>query len=84
LLTTKLQYATLKDKLQNDAYKLNQTITERSLTICIQKTKLMTFKGRDPVRSKIVIDKTMMEQVNSFIYLENFIAYESGVGSDSK
>jgi len=30
-------------------------ITEYGLTVTVQKTKLMAFKGRDPVRTEIVI-----------------------------
>ena len=65
-----------EDNLQKAAYKLNQIITEHDLTISVQKTKLMAFKGRDPVRSKIVIDNKITEQVNSFSYLGNLIYYE--------
>ena len=36
----------------------------------------MTFKGRDPVRTKIVIDNKIIEQVSSFNYLGNMISYE--------
>ena len=54
-------------------YKLNQIITEYGLTISVQKTKSMTFKGRDPVRTKTVIDNKIVEQVNSFNYLGNMI-----------
>jgi hypothetical protein len=35
----------------------------------------MAFKGRDLVRTKIVIDK-IVEQVNSFNYLGNMISYK--------
>ena len=41
-----------EDNLQRAAHKLNQTITEYGLTICVQKTKSMAFRGRDPVRTK--------------------------------
>ena len=60
-----------EDNLQKAAYKLNQIITEYSLTISVQKTKSMAFKGRDPVRNKIVIDNKIIEKVNSFNYLGN-------------
>jgi hypothetical protein len=43
-----------KDNIQETAYKLNQIITARSLTISVQKTKLITLKGREPFRGKIV------------------------------
>ena len=36
----------------------------------------MAFKGQDPVRTKIVIDNKIIEQVNSFNCLGNMIAYE--------
>jgi hypothetical protein len=32
--------------------------------ISVQKTKSMAFRGRDPVRTKIVIDNKIIEQVN--------------------
>jgi len=41
-----------EDTLQNAACKLNQIIPEYGSIISVQTTKLMTFKGRDPVRSK--------------------------------
>ena len=31
----------------------------------------MAFKGRDPVRTEIVIDNRIIEQANSFNYLGN-------------
>jgi len=46
--------------LQKAAHKLNRLITEYGLTISIQKTKSVTFKGRDKVRTKIVIDNRTM------------------------
>jgi hypothetical protein len=44
----------------------------------------MSFRGRDPVRTKIVIDNEIIEQVNSFNYLENTISYEKELGIDNK
>jgi transcription initiation factor TFIIIB Brf1 subunit/transcription initiation factor TFIIB len=60
-----------EDNLQKAAQKLNQIITEYGLTTFVQKTKSMTFKGRDPVRTKIVIDN----KIKIFNYLGN-ISYE--------
>ena len=65
-----------EDNLQTATHKLNQIITEYGLTISVQKTKSMAFRGRDPVRTKIVIDNKIIEQVNSFNYLGNMISYE--------
>jgi hypothetical protein len=44
-----------KDNLQTAIYKLNKIITEYGLTISTDKSKVMAFKGRDPTRSKRVI-----------------------------
>ena len=44
----------------------------------------MAFRGRDPVRTKIVIDNTIMEQVNSLNYLGNMISYENEMDIDNK
>jgi len=73
-----------EDNLQRAAHKLNQIITEYGLTIFVQKTKSMAFRGRDAVRSKIVIDNKITEQVNSFNYLGNMISYEKELDIDNK
>jgi hypothetical protein len=73
-----------KDNLQRAAHKLNQTITDYCLTISVQKTKSMAFRGRDPVRTKIVIDNKIIEQANSFNYLGNMISYEKELDIDNK
>ena len=44
----------------------------------------MAFKGRDPVRTKIVIDNKIIEQVNMFNYLGNMISYEKELDIDNK
>jgi hypothetical protein len=44
----------------------------------------MAFKGQDPIRSKIVIDNKIIEQVNSFTYLGNLISYENEMDIDNK
>jgi len=75
--------ADTEDNLQKAVHKLNQIITVYGLTISIQKTKSMAFKGWDPVRTKIVIDNKIIE-VNSFNYLGNMISYEKELGIDNK
>jgi len=59
-------------------HKLNQIITEYGLTISVQKTKSMAFKGGDLARTKIVIDNKIIEEVNSFNYLGNMIRKRTG------
>ena len=44
----------------------------------------MAFKGRDPVRTKIVIDNNIIEQVNLFNYLGNMISCEGELDIDNK
>jgi len=73
-----------EDKLQRAAHKLNEIITEHGLTISVQKTKSMAFRGRDPLRTKIVINNKIIEQVNSFNYLGNMISYEKELDTDNK
>ena len=78
-----LQLLSLAGNNPLNPYKLNQIITEYGLTISVQKTKSMAFKGWDPVRTKIVIDNKIIEQVNSFNYLGN-IFYEKELDIDKK
>jgi hypothetical protein len=44
----------------------------------------VAFKGRDPIRSKIVIGNKTIEQVNSCNYLGNLISYENEMDIDNK
>ena len=73
-----------EDNLQKAAYKLNQIITERGLTASVQKTELVPFKGRQPVKSKIVMDNKITEKVSSFNCLGNLVSCEEEVDIDSK
>jgi len=70
--------------LQKAAHKLYQILTEYGLTISAQKTKPMAFKGRVPVRTKIVIDNEIIEHVNLFNYLRNVISYEGELDIGNK
>jgi purine-nucleoside phosphorylase len=44
----------------------------------------MAFKGGDPVRTKIVIENKIIEQVNLFNYLGNMISYEGELDIGNK
>ena len=68
--------ADTEDNLQKAAHKLNHIITEYGLAISVQETKLIVFERQDPVRTKIVIDNKIIEQVKLFNYLGNMISYE--------
>ena len=68
--------ADTEDNVQKCEHKLNQIITEYGLSIFVQKTKWMAFKGRDTVRTKIIIDNKIIEQVHMLNYLGITISYE--------
>ena len=70
--------------LQKAVHKLNQIITEYGLSISVQKTKSMAFKGRDPVQTKNVIDNKIIEQVNLFNCLGNIISCEGELDIDNE
>jgi hypothetical protein len=44
----------------------------------------MAFKGQDSIRSKVVIDNKIIEQVKPFNYLGNLISYENEMDIDNK
>jgi hypothetical protein len=71
------------DNSQKAAHKLNHLITEYGLTISVQKRKSLAFKGRDPIRTKIVIDNKIKEEVNMFNNLGNMISYAKELDIDS-
>jgi hypothetical protein len=73
-----------EDNFQTAIYKLNKIITDYSLTISTDKSKVIAFKGRDPTRSKIVINNEIIEQVNTFNYLRNLVSYEKEKYIDNK
>jgi hypothetical protein len=47
------------------------------------KSKVIAFKGQVPVRSKIVKDTVLLEQVNMFAYLGCKVSYEKEKGTAS-
>ena len=53
------------------------------LKVDFQVISSVTFKGRDPVRTKIVIENKIIEKVNSFNCLGN-ICYEKELDIDNK
>jgi len=58
-----------EDKLQKSVYILNQMSKDHNLKTSADKTKIMAFKGKHLVRSKIEIDGSILEQVKQFNYL---------------
>ena len=58
-----------EDKLQKSVYILNQFSKDYNLKISIDKTKIMAFKWKHLVRSKIEIDGSILEHLRQFNYL---------------
>jgi len=75
-----------EDKLQKSVYILNQMSTEYNLKISMDRTKIMAFKGKHLVHSKIEIDGSILEQVRQFNYLgcELSLDGEPGFGGGKK
>jgi hypothetical protein len=67
--------ANSEDNLQRGLHALHQTVQTFGMKILHRKTKIMAFKGTEPIRSKIVIDN-MIEQVNTLTYLGCNISYQ--------
>ena len=61
--------ASSENELQLATYKLNQIIEKYNMKISINKTKVLAFKGKENVRSKIIINDKPIEQVSSFKFL---------------
>jgi hypothetical protein len=76
--------ANSEDNLQRGLHALYQTVQTFGTKISYQKTKIMAFKGTEPIRSKIVIDNVISEQVNTFTYLGCNISYQEEKDTHSK
>jgi len=49
----------------------------KTLKLSTSPTKTMAFNGRDPVRSKIVINNNIIEQINIFSYPGYSVSYQN-------
>jgi hypothetical protein len=66
-----------EDALQISIHKLETFSSKYGLKISKSKTKTMAFKTRDPVRSKVVINNNIIEQINTSTYLGCSISYQN-------
>jgi hypothetical protein len=57
-----------EDNLRRGLHALHQTVQTFGIEISHYRTKIMVFKGTEPVRSKIVIDNMILEHMNTFTY----------------
>lgn len=67
--------AETEDELQLNIYKLSKIARYYNCEISTSKTHIMAFCGKDPVRSKIVVENQVLNQVSNFNYLGNDISY---------
>jgi len=66
-----------EDALQIFTHKLDNITSKYGIKISTSKMKTMAFKGKDLVRSKIVINNNITEQINTFSYLDCSISYHN-------
>jgi len=73
-----------EDKLQKSVSILNQMSKDYNLKISKDKTKIIDFKGKHFVHSKIEIDGSILEQVKQFNYLGCELSLDGEPGFDKK
>lgn len=59
-------------ELQCSIYKLNKLCEECIVNISTSVTKIMTFRGRGSVRSKIVINNQTLKQYSSYLFAQSY------------
>ena len=67
----------VQDKLHKSLYILHQLSKDYNLKITADKTKVMAFKGKYLMRSKIETEGSILEQVIQFNYLVRYLRYRS-------
>lgn len=65
-----------ENELQKNAHILSNILEDYNLKISIKKSKVMSFQGKYPVRSKICIYNSTLEQVRHFNYLGCDLSYD--------
>ncbi len=64
-----------EDELLLNIYKLSKIATYYNCETSTSKTQIMAFCGKEPVRSKIVVENQGLKQASSFNYLGNDVSY---------
>jgi hypothetical protein len=65
-----------EDELQRAVNNLQVTASEFNMSISTEKTKIMAFAGKEPLRSKICVNGKILEQVDTFNYFGCALSYE--------
>lgn len=79
-----LVLADSEDNLQRAVHLLRIVANKYNLKISHRKTKVFGFCGNNTIRTKIVIEDKMIEQVNSFTYLGCDLSYISSTDVENK
>ena len=61
--------------LQRAVFQLKEVTKHFNLEVSTQKSKVMAFKGKYPIRSKIALNE-IVKQVSCFNYLGCIVSYE--------
>ncbi|KAJ4444055.1 hypothetical protein ANN_05844 [Periplaneta americana] len=69
-------FADKEDNLQLALFQLNKTMSKYYLTVSHEKTKVMAFIGKYQIRSKIILNNMILEQVRHFNYLGCDISFD--------
>jgi hypothetical protein len=73
-----------EDKLKRSIFYVNNICKSYNLKISTNETKTMAFKGKYPVRTKIIIEDKTLEQVNHFKYVGYDITFLEETDTDTK
>ncbi|KAJ4434931.1 hypothetical protein ANN_23503 [Periplaneta americana] len=79
-----LVLADSEDNLQTAVHLLRIVANNYNLKISHRKTKVFGFCGNNTIRTKIVIEDEMIEEVNSFTYLGCDLSYISSTDVENK
>jgi endonuclease/exonuclease/phosphatase family metal-dependent hydrolase len=73
-----------EDDLQRSLFELDKIGQDYNLIISSSKTRVMAFRGKDPVRSKIVVQQNIVDQVSHFHYLGCEISFQRDKDASNK
>jgi hypothetical protein len=76
--------ATSENELQKLVYQLNKTPQRCNFKISSKKTRVMAFKGKNPISLETVLDYQILELISHFNYLRCNISYNYDKDIDNK
>jgi hypothetical protein len=76
--------ASTEDDLQCSIYNFYTVASKYNMEIPIEKLKVMVFRGKEPVLSKICLNKKITERMNNFTYLGYKLSFPGEVDLPQK